>query len=59
MSAARRPLAADMARACAGRRVTTVVLTNDDGFAKAVAPRNLTLHGATGELKPLRRGWFS
>jgi hypothetical protein len=24
-----------------------------------VAPRNLTLHGASGELKPLKKGWFS
>jgi hypothetical protein len=23
-----------------------------------VAPRNQTLHGATREVKPLKRGWF-
>ena len=56
---ARRPLAADIARACSARHVTALVLTNDEEFAKAVAPRNLKLHGATGELKPLKRGWFS
>lgn len=57
--AARQRLAADIARASSARGVTAVVLTNDDGFAKAVAPRNLRLHGATGELTPLKRGWFS
>lgn len=55
---ARRSLAADMARVCAERQVTTLVLTNDDEFAKVVAPRNLKLHGATGELTPLTRRWF-
>jgi ABC-type transporter Mla maintaining outer membrane lipid asymmetry ATPase subunit MlaF len=55
---ARRPLAADMVRASAGANVAALVLTSDDEFARIVAPRNLTLHGATGELKPLGRGWF-
>lgn len=53
------PLAAAIARACEGRRVATLVLTNDEGFGKAVAPRNLKLDGATGQLKPLKKGWFS
>lgn len=56
---ARHPLAASLERACRGRGMTTLVLTNDDRFGRLVAPRNLTLHGATGELKPLRRGWLS
>ena len=51
-------LAADIARACAARRVTTLLLTNDDAFAKSVAPRNLKLHGATGELRALKKRWF-
>ena len=51
-------LAADIARACSRPGLTTVLLTNDEGFASAVAPRNLLLHGATGDLKPLRRKWF-
>jgi ABC-type lipoprotein export system ATPase subunit len=55
---ARTPLAAAVARACEARRVATLILTNDDGFAKAVAPRNLRLDGATGQLKPLKKGWF-
>ena len=55
---ARAPLASTVARACEARRVTTLILTNDEAFAKAVAPRNLRLDGATGQLKPLRKGWF-
>jgi ABC-type transporter Mla maintaining outer membrane lipid asymmetry ATPase subunit MlaF len=57
--AAQGPLAAAMAAACDRRRVATLVLTNDDGFGKAVAPRNLRLDGATGQLKPLKKGWLS
>ena len=55
---ARQQLASDIARCCSARHLTAIILTNDEAFAKAVAPRNLTLHGATGELRPLRRGWF-
>ena len=55
---ARAPLASTVARACEGRRVTTLILTNDEAFAKAVAPRNLRLDGATGQLKPLKKSWF-
>ena len=57
--AARQLLAADIARACDVERITAIVLTNDDEFARVVATRNLKLDGATGALKPLRRGWFS
>jgi hypothetical protein len=35
------------------------VLTNDADFARAVAPRNLKLDGATGILKPIAKGWLS
>ena len=56
--AARESLAVAVARACDGRRVATLVLTNDEPFAKAVAPRNLKLDGATGNLRPLKKGWF-
>jgi ABC-type lipoprotein export system ATPase subunit len=52
-------LAAAVARACDARGVATLILTNDEAFAKAVAPRNLRLDGATGQLKPLKTGWFS
>lgn len=56
--AARRQLAMDVGRACGERGATLLVLTNDDGFGRAVAPRNLRLHGATGELRPIKKGWF-
>ena len=55
---ARAALAAAVARACDARGVATLILTNDEAFAKAVAPRNLRLDGATGQLKPLKKGWF-
>lgn len=54
---ARDALAADLARACAD--TAALVLTNDDAFARAVAPRNLRLDGATGALKPLKKGWLT
>lgn len=57
---AREKLAAAIAGACDRRRMAALILTNDDAFAKKVAPRNLTLDGATGVLKPLEKsGWFS
>ena len=55
---ARAELARAVARACDSHRIATLVLTNDEEFGKAVAPRNLRLDGATGQLKPLKRGWF-
>ena len=57
--AARETLARGVARACDGRRVAMLVLTNDEMFARGVAPRNLKLDGATGQLKPLKKGWFA
>jgi ABC-type lipoprotein export system ATPase subunit len=59
LAEARDGLARAMARACDDRRVATLVLTNDEQFAKGVAPRNLKLDGATGALKPLKKGWFA
>ena len=56
---ARGVLAADIVRACADGRLAVLVLTNDEDFAKAVAPRNLKLDGATGQLKPIGKGWFT
>ena len=56
--AARDGLARAVARACESRRVAALVLTNDEAFAKAVAPRNLKLDGATGVLKTVKKGWF-
>ena len=56
---ARAALAAAIARVCDARRVAALIVTNDEAFAKAVAPRNLRLDGATGQLKPVKKGWFS
>lgn len=55
---ARDGLARAVARACDSHRIATLVLTNDEQFAKAVAPKNLRLDGATGLLRPLKKGWF-
>jgi len=57
--AARDGLARAIAQACDKRRVAALILTNDEAFAKVVAPRNLKLDGATGRLRPVKRGWFS
>jgi ABC-type transporter Mla maintaining outer membrane lipid asymmetry ATPase subunit MlaF len=56
---ARSRLAATIAGACGGRGVATLIVTNDDAFGRAVAPRNLRLDGATGQLKTLKKAWFS
>jgi ABC-type lipoprotein export system ATPase subunit len=55
---ARKALAADIVSACNRRALTALVITNDTAFAQAVATRNLKLEGATGEVKPVRRGWL-
>ena len=57
--AARHALAADLVRASAEAGATLLILTNDDEFGSAVAPRHLRLDGATGLLKAIRRGWFT
>ncbi len=56
--AARGELATAIARACDRRQVAALILTNDDEFGKTAAPRNLRLDGATGQLKPLKKGWL-
>lgn len=57
--AALEALAADIVRACGNSGPAMLVLTNDDAFGRAVAPRHLRLDGATGTLKPVRKGWFT
>jgi putative ABC transport system ATP-binding protein len=57
--AARGPLAGDVAHVCDARALAALVLTNDDAFARGVARTNLKLDAATGELRPLKKGWFS
>ena len=51
-------LADDVAQALESRRVTALAITQDDAFASRVAHRRLILQPATGELKPVRKGWF-
>ena len=51
-------LADDLARVLEGRRLTALVITQDESFASRVAQRMLMLEPATGELKPVRKGWF-
>jgi NitT/TauT family transport system ATP-binding protein len=50
--------AGDIARVCEARQLAALALTNDEPFARAVAPRNLRLEGATGELQPLKKRWL-
>jgi ABC-type iron transport system FetAB ATPase subunit len=47
-----------VAQALESRRVTALAITQDDAFASRVAHRRLILQPATGELKPVRKGWF-
>ena len=56
--AARVALAGDVARVCQTRALPALVITNDEPFAEAVATRSLTLEGATGRLRPVRKRWF-
>lgn len=57
--AARGALADDVRRVTEGRRLASLIITMDEGFATRAADRTLRLNGATGELAPLRRKWFS
>ena len=56
-----RLFASDYARIVTARHMTSVVLTADRAFARAIAPRVMTLAPATGALAPLTtwRRWFS
>ena len=56
--AERQPLARDIAAVADRRKLTTLIVTQDDRFAALVAQRALRLEPATGALKPVRRGWF-
>jgi ABC-type lipoprotein export system ATPase subunit len=56
--AARGALAADIARMCDARQLAAVAMTNDEPFAQTLAPRNLTLHASSGQVRPLKKGWF-
>jgi ABC-type transporter Mla maintaining outer membrane lipid asymmetry ATPase subunit MlaF len=51
--------AADIVRVTDARRMTTLILTQDQKIAQLVAHRTLKLNPATGALTPLKRGWFT
>jgi ABC-type transporter Mla maintaining outer membrane lipid asymmetry ATPase subunit MlaF len=51
-------LAEDLARMLEGRGLTALIITEDDSFSSRAAHRTLKLQPATGELKPVRKGWF-
>lgn len=57
-AAARRRYAGDVARVLEARRLTALIITEDEPFARRIAGRTLKLNPATGELKPVKRGWF-
>jgi ABC-type transporter Mla maintaining outer membrane lipid asymmetry ATPase subunit MlaF len=47
-----------VASVAAVRTLTTLIISEDVDFSAAAATRRLTLHGATGELKPSKRRLF-
>jgi branched-chain amino acid transport system ATP-binding protein len=55
---ARSTFADDVISVTDARRLATLVITQDDVFAKRVSPTPLRLEPATGHLKPIKRGWF-
>ncbi len=55
---ARAALADDISRLSEARGLAVLVVTQDEPFARRVAHRALKVNGATGELAPLRSGWF-
>lgn len=54
-----KPLANDIARVADARRLATIIVTMDRAFAAMAAHRSVMLNPATGEMAPVRRGWFS
>ena len=53
-----RRLAADVERVTSARALATLIISEDAEFSRVAATRVYTLNGATGELKPRRRGLF-
>ena len=47
-----------VASVAGARRLTTLIISEDVNFSAAAATRRLALQGATGELKPSKRGFF-
>ncbi len=46
------------ARVCEARALTTLAFTLYTAFTAVFARRTLALDGATGELRPVKKGWF-
>jgi ABC-type transporter Mla maintaining outer membrane lipid asymmetry ATPase subunit MlaF len=55
---ARGPLAADFTRVAEIRRLAALIVTMDEAFAAAAAHRALQLNPATGDVTPVKKGWF-
>jgi len=47
-----------VARVAAARNLAALIISEDAEFAEAAATRRLSLHAASGDLKPQRRGFF-
>jgi ABC-type transporter Mla maintaining outer membrane lipid asymmetry ATPase subunit MlaF len=47
-----------VASVAGGRSLTTLIISEDVAFSEAAATRRLALQGATGDLKPRKRGFF-
>lgn len=54
----REAFATDFVSVTTARRLAALIITQDEEFARKAADRALRLEPATGELKPIRRGWF-
>jgi len=55
---ARAAFISDVVAVTDARKLATLVITQDDEVARAMAARALRLEPATGTLKPAKRGWF-
>jgi len=55
---AARPFGNTVRATTTARSLTTLIISEDSAFTEAAASRRLALSGGTGELKPVRRGWF-
>jgi ABC-type transporter Mla maintaining outer membrane lipid asymmetry ATPase subunit MlaF len=47
-----------VASVAGARALTTLIISEDAAFSDAAATRRLALQGATGALKPSKRGFF-
>ena len=55
---AARPFGRTVQSITKARGLATLIISEDTAFSEAAASRRLTLNGATGELRPVRRGLF-